>query len=312
MKKKLLVVGTLAYDSIETPYSKVSKILGGASTYIVLAASKFSINCGLVSVIGKDFKKEYISILESHNINCDGVELIENGKTFFWSGKYHQNMNSRTTIKTELNVLENFLPKIPKNYINSELLMIGNLHPDVQLEILNQSRNKKKFVILDTMNIWIENFRDTLKKVISKSNLISVNDEEARLLTNEYSLFKAANKILKMGPKYIIIKKGEHGSILFSKDKLFIIPAFPVKKVVDPTGAGDSYVGGIAGYLSNHKINFENIKNAIVYGTIFSSFTVESFGIDSLEKISKNDIFERLKEFKNLTSVKLDFNKYRL
>ncbi len=312
MKKKLLVVGTLAYDSIETPYSKVSKILGGASTYIALAASKFSIDCALVSVIGKDFKKEYIYLLKLNKINCDGVELIKNDKTFFWSGKYHQNMNSRTTIKTELNVLENFVPKIPKNYINSELIMIGNLHPKVQLETLNQSINKKKFVILDTMNIWIENFRDILEKVISESNLISVNDEEARLLTDEYSLFEAAIKILKMGPKYVIIKKGEHGSILFSKNKLFVIPAFPVKKVVDPTGAGDSFAGGIAGYLTNHKINFENIKNAIVYGTIFSSFTVESFGIDSLEKITKNDIFERLKEFKNLTSFKLDLNKYKL
>jgi len=302
MMEKLLVVATIAYDAIETPFDKVPKVLGGAATYIALAASKFKINCGLVSVIGYDFEDHHLELLRNNLINCDGIELIKAGKTFFWSGKYHDNMNIRTTLYTELNVVEKFTPKIPKYYLDSKVLMIGNLDPRVQLEALVQVKNNVEFIMLDTMNFWIKNSRDILDEVISKVDLICVNDEESRLLTNEVSLINAGAKIQKMGPDYVIIKKGENGSILFGDNKIFVTPAFPVNNVIDPTGAGDSFAGGIAGFLSNNSINFENIKKSIVYGTVLASFTVESFGVDSLEKVSNIELQKRLNKFKDLTS----------
>lgn len=303
MINKLLVVGTMAYDAIETPFDKVNKILGGSTTYTALAASKFEIDCGVVSVVGDDFEKKNLNLLKNNSINCDGVKIVKNAKTFFWSGKYHLNMNDRTTIETQVNVLANFNPIIPKYYLNAKVAVIGNLDPNIQLESLNQIKNSADFILLDTMNFWIEKNRDVLNEVIGKVNLISVNDEEAKLLTNTNSLLKAASLIQKMGPQYVIIKKGEHGSMLFGEGKIFIIPAYPIFNVVDPTGAGDSFAGGVSGFLCDKKkINFDLIKQAMLYGSVLASFTVESLGIDSLEKVTKNTLNKRLNDFKSITS----------
>ena len=265
MKKKLLVVGTMAYDAIETPFDKVDRILGGAATYIALASSKFDIDCGLVSVIGDDFEDSDLKILQDLDVNTSGVEQVVGGKSFFWSGRYHDNMNSRTTLDTQLNVLENFTPNVPNHYRDAEVMMIGNLHPGVQLTALNQMSGKSKFVVLDTMNFWMDNFSETLNEVIAKVDLITINDEEARQLSGEHSLVKAAEKIHAMGPKFVIIKKGEHGAMLFGEGKIFIAPAFPIEQVVDPTGAGDSFAGGISGILSNaDRLDFETLKMGII------------------------------------------------
>ena len=267
MKNKLLVVGTMAYDAIETPHDKVDRILGGAATYIALASSKFDVDCGLVSVIGDDFEDNDLKILTDLEVDIEGVEQVAGGKSFFWSGKYHDDMNGRTTLETQLNVLENFSPNVPNSYRNAEVMMIGNLHPGVQLTALNQMNRKSKFVILDTMNFWMDHFRETLDKVIGRVDLITINDEEARQLSEEYSLVKAAEKIHAMGPKYVIIKKGEHGAMLFGEGKVFITPAFPINHVVDPTGAGDSFAGGISGILANtNHIDFETLKKGVLIG----------------------------------------------
>ena len=303
MKNKLLVVGTMAYDAIETPFDKVDRILGGAATYIALASSKFDLDCGLVSVIGADFEESDLKILQDLDIDISGVELVPDGKSFFWSGRYHDNMNMRTTLDTQLNVLENFKPIVPSSYKSAEVMMIGNLHPGVQLSALNQMVGKPKFVVLDTMNFWMDHFRSTLDEVIAKVDLITINDEEARQLSEEYSLVKAAEKIHAMGPKYVIIKKGEHGAMLFGDGKIFIAPAFPLDQVIDPTGAGDSFAGGISGILANtDAINFETLKSGIIYGSVLASFTVEQFGVKALLAVTSEAINNRIEKFKSLTS----------
>ena len=303
MKNKLLVVGTMAYDAIETPFDKVDRILGGAATYIALASSKFDLDCGLVSVIGADFEESDLKILQDLDVDISGVELVPDGKSFFWSGRYHDNMNMRTTLDTQLNVLENFNPIVPSSYKSAGVMMIGNLHPGVQLSALNQMEGKPKFVVLDTMNFWMDHFRSTLDEVIAKVDLITINDEEARQLSEEHSLVKAAEKIHAMGPKYVIIKKGEHGAMLFGDGKIFIAPAFPLDQVIDPTGAGDSFAGGISGILANtDAINFETLKSGIIYGSVLASFTVEQFGVKALLAVTSEAINDRIEKFKSLTS----------
>jgi len=303
MRNKLLVVGTMAYDAIETPFDKVDRVLGGAATYIALACSKFDIDCGLVSVIGSDFKAIDLKILKDLDVDVSGVELVPDGKSFFWSGRYNDNMNTRITLDTQLNVLEKFNPVVPSSYKNAEVIMIGNLHPGVQLSALNQTKGKPKFVVLDTMNFWMDHFRSTLDEVIAKTDLITINDEEARQLSEEHSLVKAAEKIHAMGPKYVIIKKGEHGAMLFGEGKIFIAPAFPLDQVIDPTGAGDSFAGGISGILANtDTINFETLKLGIIYGSVLASFTVEQFGVKALLAVTKEAINDRIEKFKILTS----------
>ena len=303
MNKKLLVVGTMAYDAIETPYEKVDRILGGAATYIALAASKFNHQCGLVSVIGEDFEDSDLAKLTDLGINADGVEKVKGGKTFFWSGRYHDDMNTRTTMDTQLNVLENFSPKVPEIFQDSEVVVIGNLHPAVQKMALDQLSNANGFTLLDSMNFWMEHFREILDEVIAKVNLISINDEEARILTGEFSLPKAAEKIHAMGPKYVIIKKGEHGAQLYGEGKVFIAPAFPIEQVVDPTGAGDSFAGGLAGFLAQaEEINFDTIKQALVVGSVFASFTVEAFGVKAIEAVDGKTLQERILAFRALTN----------
>ena len=303
MKNKLLIVGTMAYDAIETPFDKVDRILGGAATYIAIASSKFDVDCGLVSVIGADFEESDLKILQDLDVDISGVELVPDGKSFFWSGRYHDNMNMRTTLDTQLNVLENFNPIVPSSYKSAEVMMIGNLHPGVQLSALNQMEGKPKFVVLDTMNFWMDHFRSTLDEVIAKVDLITINDEEARQLSEEHSLIKAAEKIHAMGPKYVIIKKGEHGAMLFGDGKIFIAPAFPLDQVIDPTGAGDSFAGGISGILANtDAINFETLKSGIIYGSVLASFTVEQFGVKALLAVTSKAINDRIEKFKSLTS----------
>ena len=307
MKYKLLVVGTMAYDAIETPLGKVDKILGGAATYIGLAASSFPIDCGLVSVVGEDFEKEHLALLKDKGIDVSGVEIVPGGETFFWSGRYHNDLNTRTTLDTRLNVLENFDPKIPDHLSTPDIVMLGNLSPDVQLAALAQIKNKPKLVVLDTMNFWMDHAREPLNKVIAKVDVISINDEEARQLTDQYSLVKAAQIIHEMGPKYVIIKKGEHGALLFHNNEIFCAPALPLEEVFDPTGAGDSFAGGFTGYLTQTgDISFSNMKSAIIYGSAMASFTVEKFGTENLVNVSHQAMSDRLKAFKELTTFEIE------
>lgn len=304
---KLLVVGTVAFDAIETPFGKTDKILGGAATYIGLSASVLNADVNLVSVVGGDFPREYLDLLTDKDINIEGIEIIPNGKTFFWSGKYHNDLNSRDTLTTELNVLENFKPKIPEHCKECEILLLGNLHPSVQLSVLDNMKCRPKLVILDTMNFWMNHTWDLLMEVIAKSDVITINDEEARQLSGEYSLPKAAQKIHKMGPKYVIIKKGEHGALLFSKGRIFAIPALPLEEVFDPTGAGDTFAGGFAAHLAATKsISFENMKTAIIVGSAMASFTVEKFGTEKLLEVSPNILKQRIKKFQELTTFEVD------
>ncbi len=303
---KLVIVGTVAFDAIETPFGKTNKILGGAATYIGLSASNFNIDSAVVSVVGGDFPQKYLDLLTSNNINIDGIEIVDNGKTFFWSGKYHNDLNTRDTLDTQLNVLADFNPVVPENYKDAEYVMLGNLHPLVQLSVLDQVRNPK-LVALDTMNFWMDNALEELKQVIAKVDVITINDEEARQLSGEYSLVKAARVIEAMGPKYIVIKKGEHGALLFHKDNIFFAPALPLEEVFDPTGAGDTFAGGLIGYLAHtNDISFENLKNAIIYGSNLASFCVEKFGTERIKKLSQEEIDLRLEEFKKLTQFKIE------
>tara|TARA_B100001778_G_scaffold222209_1_gene184261 strand:+ start:142 stop:1086 length:945 start_codon:yes stop_codon:yes gene_type:complete len=303
MSNKLLVVGTMAYDSIETPYGKAENILGGAATYIGLAASNFRINIGIVSVIGEDFNSEYIELITKRKIDLTGVEEIKGGKTFFWKGRYHENLNIRDTIETKLNVLENFVPKVPLNWKTPKILLLGNLHPEVQLSALNQMNERPELIILDSMNFWIDNFRETLDKVINRVDVLCINDEEALELTKQKTLIGAANEIQKYGPKYVIIKKGEHGAMLFNKENIFFTPAFPVKSIKDPTGAGDCFVGSFAGYLMKiNNFSFEKMKVGLIYASALASFSVEEFGTQALQSLSKNKIHNRVNYLKDLTS----------
>ena len=305
---KLLAVGTVAYDAIETPFGKTDKILGGAATYIGLAASKLGAEVNLVSVIGGDFKPEYIEVFHKNSIGIEGIKKIENGKTFFWSGKYHIDMNNRDTLITELNVLDNFEPKIPDSQKNSEIVMLGNLHPAIQLSVLEQMTDKPKLVILDTMDFWMNTAWDSLLQIISKVDVLTVNDAEARQLSGEFSLVKAAKKIQSMGPKVVIIKKGEHGALLFNENKIFFAPALPLEDVFDPTGAGDTFAGGFAGYITQTAdLSYENMKKAIIVGSALASFTVEKFGTEKLKELSSMEYENRLNEFKNLTEYNYSF-----
>lgn len=305
---KLLAVGTVAYDAIETPFGKTDKILGGAATYIGLAASKLGAEVNLVSVIGGDFKPEYIEVFHKNSIGIEGIKKIENGKTFFWSGKYHIDMNNRDTLITELNVLENFEPKIPDSQKNSEIVMLGNLHPAIQLSVLEQMTDKPKLVILDTMDFWMNTAWDSLLQIISKVDVLTVNDAEARQLSGEFSLVKAAKKIQSMGPKVVIVKKGEHGALLFNENKIFFAPALPLEDVFDPTGAGDTFAGGFAGYITQTAdLSYENMKKAIIVGSALASFTVEKFGTEKLQELSSLEYENRLNEFKNLTEYNYSF-----
>lgn len=291
---KLLIVGTVAFDSIETPDDKVDKILGGAATHIGLASSLFNINSAIVSVVGGDFPSEYIEMFRKRGIDVAAIEIKENGKTFFWAGKYAENMNERETIKTEVNVLAEFNPVVPENYRSPNVIMLGNLDPIVQLKLMGQIDNTPTITILDTMNFWMDNTMDNLKKIISKVDLICINDEEVMQLSGLDSLIEGAKKILKMGPDFIIVKRGSLGSVLIDKANMFECPAFPVKKVKDPTGAGDSFAGGLAGYLTKvNSSSFDELKNAVIYATATASFSVEGFGINGIEKIQYNDIVKR-------------------
>ncbi|MFZ0490167.1 MAG: PfkB family carbohydrate kinase [Salegentibacter sp.] len=303
---KLLIVGTVAFDAIETPFGKTDKILGGAGTYIGLSAANFNVDSAVVSVVGDDFPQNYLDLLTKNNINIDGLEVVKGGKTFFWSGKYHNDLNTRDTLDTQLNVLADFQPVVPGSYKDAEFVMLGNLHPLVQLSVLEQIENPK-LVILDTMNFWMDNTWEDLMKVIAKVDVITINDEEARQLSGEHSLVKAARKIGEMGPKYVVIKKGEHGALLFHEEEIFFAPALPLEEVFDPTGAGDTFAGGFAGYLAKSEdISFENMKNAIIYGSNLASFCVEKFGTERMQEISPAEVQERLQEFKKLTQFEIE------
>ena len=303
----LVSVGTVAFDAIETPFGKTDKIIGGACTYISLAASFFKKGAKIVSVVGEDFPQETLNMFNKRGINTEGLQVIEGGKTFFWSGKYHTDMNTRDTLDTQLNVLESFDPLVPESYQDCEYLMLGNLTPAVQLQVIERLDNKPKLIVLDTMNFWMEIALEDLKKVIAKVDVLTINDEEARLLSGEYSLVKAAELILKMGPSTLIIKKGEHGAMLFQEGKMFYAPALPLEEVFDPTGAGDTFAGGFIGYLAaSDDTSWEAMKRAIVIGSALASFTVEKFGIDRLLEISFTEIQKRVEELSNLTACSFE------
>ena len=304
---KLLIVGTMAFDAIETPFGKTGRILGGAGTFIGLAASQFDIDSAIVSVVGDDFPQSYMDILKNKDIDLSGVEVVKGGKTFFWEGKYHNDLNSRDTLATELNTLADFNPIVPDHYTDADIVMLGNLHPNIQLSVINQMEKRPKLIVLDTMNILMDNTWDDLMKVISKIDVITINDEEARQLTNEYSLVKAAAKIQEMGPKYVVIKKGEHGALLFHKEQIFFAPALPLEEVFDPTGAGDTFAGGFAGYLTEAgNISFESMKNAIIHGSNLASFCVERFGTERMVDLKKSEVDGRLAQFKELTQFNIE------
>ena len=304
---KLLIVGTVAFDAIETPFGKTDKILGGAATYIGLSASNFNLKSGIVSVVGEDFPQEHLDLLTLKNIDISGIEIVKGGKTFFWSGKYHNDMNSRDTLATELNVLADFNPIVPQDFKNADVVMLGNLHPIVQTGVLNQMETKPKLVVLDTMNFWMDCALPELLDVIKRVDVITINDEEARQLSGEYSLVKAAAKIQTMGPKYVVIKKGEHGALIFQKQQVFFAPALPLEEVFDPTGAGDTFAGGFSGYLAqSENFSFDNMKNAIIHGSNLASFCVEKFGTERMQNLKKEEVTDRLKQFKSLTQYDIE------
>ncbi|TMM29647.1 sugar kinase [Polaribacter aestuariivivens] len=299
---KLLAVGTVAFDAIETPFGKTDKILGGSGTFVGLAASQFGVKTGVVSVVGGDFPESYLNMMNSKGINTEGIEIVKEGKTFFWSGKYHNDMNSRDTLITELNVLETFTPVVPESFKDAGIVMLGNLHPLTQASVLDQMNERPKLVVLDTMNFWMDIALEDLHTVLKRVDVITINDEEARQLSGEYSLVNAAKKIHKMGPKYVVIKKGEHGALLFNEGKMFFAPALPLAEVFDPTGAGDTFAGGFCGYLAKTEdISFENMKNAIIYGSNLASFCVEKFGTERMQELTKEEVKTRLQAFKDLT-----------
>lgn len=306
---KLLAVGTVAFDAIETPFGKTDNILGGSGTFVGLAASQFGVKTGVVSVVGGDFPESYLEMMNAKGINTHGIELIKEGKTFFWSGKYHNDMNSRDTLVTELNVLENFEPIVPENFKDSGIVMLGNLHPLTQASVLDQMNEKPKLVVLDTMNFWMDIALSDLHDVLKRVDVVTINDEEARQLSGEYSLVNAAKKIHTMGPKYVVIKKGEHGALLFNEGKMFFAPALPLAEVFDPTGAGDTFAGGFCGYLAKTEdISFENMKNAIIYGSNLASFCVEKFGTERMQELTKEEVKNRLQAFKELTQFDIELS----
>lgn len=304
----LNVVGSMAFDAIETPFGKTDKIIGGAATYISLSASYFVPgNINTVSVIGEDFPETDLEMMRSRGIDLKGVEIIAGEKSFFWKGKYHNDLNTRDTLITELNVLEKFDPKLPSEYLDAEFLMLGNLTPEVQMNVLKQFSKRPKLVALDTMNFWMDVALEHLKKVIKEIDILIINDEEARQLAHEYSLVKAANIIKEMGPRFVVIKKGEHGALLFHDSHIFYAPALPLEEVFDPTGAGDTFAGGFMGYLAKSKdISFDNMKRAIIFGSAMASFCVEEFGTLRLQNLSDYEIQERVQEFISLVQFDID------
>jgi sugar/nucleoside kinase (ribokinase family) len=304
---KLLIVGTVAFDAIETPFGKTDKILGGAGTYIGLSASFFNLQSAIVSVVGDDFPQDYLDLLTSRNIDISGIEVVKGGRTFFWSGLYHNDLNSRDTLVTELNVLADFQPKVPQNFKDAEVHMLGNLHPLVQSSVLDQMEVKPKLVVLDTMNFWMDCALPELLDVMKRIDVITINDEEARQLSGEYSLVKAAAKIHTMGPKYVVIKKGEHGALLFHNKEVFFAPALPLEEVFDPTGAGDTFAGGFTGFIAqSENVSFANMKNAVIYGSNLASFCVEKFGTERMLNLDKKEVVSRLQQFKSLTQFDIE------
>lgn len=306
----LLVIGSVAFDQIETPFGKTDKIIGGSGTYIALAASYFTEKTRLVAVVGEDFRKEDLKMMQQHGIDIQGVQIKKGEKSFFWAGRYHADLNTRDTLITELNVLGDFDPIIPDSHQDCEYLILGNLAPSVQKTVIGRLHKRPKLIVMDTMNFWMtEPFIDELKEVMTMVDVVSINDEEARLLSGEYSLVKAAKKILAMGPQYLIIKKGEHGALLFSEDQIFFAPALPLEEVFDPTGAGDTFAGGFIGHLaSTEDISFENMKRAIIYGSAMASFCVEKFGPERMIELSQEDVEDRVQEFINLVQFEIEYN----
>lgn len=303
----LIVVGSMAFDAIETPFGKSDMIVGGAATYIAWSASNFTRPVKQISVVGGDFPHEELKMLEARGVIMEGVQIKENEKSFFWSGRYHLDMNTRDTLETQLNVLGSFRPVVPDSYQDCEFLMLGNLLPSVQLSVISQLRNKPKLVVLDTMNFWMDSAMPDLEKVLKKIDVLLVNDAEARQLSSQYSLVSAAKAIMEMGPKYLIIKKGEHGALLFNEDKVFFAPALPLEVVFDPTGAGDTFAGGFIGHLARTRdISFENMKSAIIVGSAMASFCVEKFGTTRLKELKREDIDHRIRRFQDLTKFDIE------
>ncbi len=299
----LMVVGSMAFDALETPFSKIDRVIGGSATYVAWAASNFTPQINQVSIIGGDFPTSEIERLQERGVRFEGVEVVEDGKSFFWSGRYHLDMNTRDTLVTELNVMENFEPKIPESYQDCDFLMLGNLAPSVQMSVIQQLRNRPKLVALDTMNFWMDTALDALKEVLTKVDVLMINDSEARQLSGEYSLVRAAHKILQMGPRYLVVKKGEHGALLFHDRQVFFAPALPLEDVFDPTGAGDSFAGGFMGHLARTEdLSFENMKTAIIVGSAMASFCVEKFGPGRLQEIRESQIQDRIREFVELVN----------
>ncbi len=302
----LLTVGSVAFDKLETPFGKTDKIVGGAATFIALTASYFTKNNNLVSIVGGDFPKQMIKTFQEHGVNTEGLEVKEDGKTFFWHGKYHEDMNNRDTLDTQLGVLDNWNPIIPDSYQDTQFLMLGNMVPAIQHQTLRKLKTRPKFVMLDTMNLWMDIAMDDLKNVISEIDCLTINDGEARQLSGDYSLRRAAKSIMAMGPKTLIIKKGEHGALLFQEDKIFFCPALPLEDVFDPTGAGDTFAGGFIGYIAKtDDLSFENMKRALIYGSAMASFCVEKFGSERIQNLTQNEINNRIAEFVQLASFEI-------
>jgi len=303
----LIVVGTMAFDAIETPFGKTDKIIGGSATYVAYCASNFVKPVQQVSIVGYDFPKEELEDLQSRGVSTEGVVVVPDKKSFFWSGRYHMDMNTRDTLVTDLNVLADFDPQIPESYQGAEFLMLGNLMPKLQLQVIEQMKKRPKLIVLDTMNFWMEVALDDLKEVLTRVDVLMVNDSEARQLSGEFSLVKAARAIMKMGPTYLIIKKGEHGALLFHQDQVFYAPALPLEDVFDPTGAGDTFAGGFIGHLARTEdISFENMKTAIIVGSAMASYCVEKFGPERLKEITKADIDRRLAQFRELVNFEIE------
>jgi sugar/nucleoside kinase (ribokinase family) len=303
----LVIVGTVAFDRIETPFGKTDRVIGGAATYIALAASNYLQSSKLISVIGDDFPQETLNEMKSRGIDLEGLQIKAGEKSFFWAGRYHYDMNSRDTLETQLNVLADFKPVVPESYKDCEFLMLGNLDPAVQMAVVDQLPHRPRLVVLDTMNFWMDIALDKLKEVLKKVDVLTINDEEARQLSQEHSLVKAARKIMAMGPRYLIIKKGEHGALLFHENSAFFAPALPLEEVIDPTGAGDTFAGGFIGYLaSTHNLSFDNMKRAIVVGSAMASFTCEKFGPERLLELTKPEIDARVQQFVELVDFDIE------
>jgi len=304
---KLLIVGTVAFDAIETPFGKTDKILGGSAPFIALSASKLGVVSAIVSIVGGDFPEDHLALFEENNINISAIEVIPDEKTFFWSGRYHNDMNTRDTITTDLNVLTKFNPIVPKEFQEASVVVLGNLSPGDQSKVIDQMTNNSALIILDTMNYWMNNTLDELLRVLKRVDVITINDEEARQLTGESSLVVAARKIHEMGPEFVVIKKGEHGALLFNDKNVFFAPALPLEEVFDPTGAGDTFAGGFAGYLTKtNDFSFENMKRAVVYGSAMASFCVEKFGPERMLNLNSKELFNRLQAFKTLTQFEIE------